>query len=107
MPDKANSAGHDADDTLAGQTGVANHGGAADTCTTERLGVGHSTVARLLKREGMNHLSALAPARPESRYEHDAPVDLMRLNIKKLGRFERPGRSLHARANRQQRLLQV
>ncbi|MDR5865364.1 IS481 family transposase [Halomonas koreensis] len=57
----------------------------------EQLGIGHSTVARLLAREGLNRLSALAPARPENRYEHDAPGDLLHLDIKKLGRFERPG----------------
>ncbi len=57
----------------------------------KRLRIGHSTVARLLKREGLNRLSALAPARPENRYEHDAPGDLLHLDIKKLGRFKRPG----------------
>ncbi|UYG06495.1 IS481 family transposase [Halomonas sp. M4R1S46] len=57
----------------------------------ERLGIGHSTVARLLEREGLNRLSALTPARPVNRYEHDAPGDLLHLDIKKLGRFERPG----------------
>lgn len=56
-----------------------------------QLGIGHSTVARLLEREGLNRLSALAPARAANRYEHDAPGDLLHLDIKKLGRFERPG----------------
>jgi transposase len=57
----------------------------------ERLEIGHSTVARLLEREGLNRLSALTAARPENRYEHDAPGDLLHLDIKKLDRFVRPG----------------
>lgn len=57
----------------------------------QALGIGQSTVARLLKRQGLNRLAALSPARPDNRYEHDAPGDLLHLDIKKLGRFERPG----------------
>ncbi|GAA0564380.1 hypothetical protein GCM10008997_10830 [Halomonas salifodinae] len=57
----------------------------------QALGVGHSTVARILKRAGLNRLAVLAPARPANRYEHEAPGDLVHLDIKKLGRFERPG----------------
>ncbi len=44
-----------------------------------------------MKRAGLNRLAALAPARPANRYEHEAPGDLLHLDIKKLGRFERPG----------------
>ncbi|ATJ81412.1 IS481 family transposase [Halomonas beimenensis] len=55
------------------------------------LGIGQSTVARILKRKGLNRLALLSPARPDNRYEHDAPGDLLHLDIKKLGRFERPG----------------
>ena len=50
-----------------------------------------STVARVLRRAGLNRLAALEPAPPARRYEHDAPGDLLHLDIKKLGRFERPG----------------
>ena len=57
----------------------------------KQLGIGQSTVARLLKRKGLNRLAALEPARPDNRYEHDAPGDLLHLDIKRLGRFERPG----------------
>jgi transposase InsO family protein len=57
----------------------------------QALGVGHSTVARVLGRNGLNRLSALEPARPENRYEHQAPGDLLHLDIKKLGRFRQPG----------------
>lgn len=55
------------------------------------LGLSHSTVARILVRAGLNRLSHLEPARPDNRYEHEAPGDLLHLDIKKLGRFKRPG----------------
>jgi transposase InsO family protein len=55
------------------------------------LGISPSTVARILIRTGLNRLSHLEPARPDNRYEHKAPGDLLHLDIKKLGRFKRPG----------------
>lgn len=64
-------------------------------------GLGHSTVARILQRAGLNRLSTLEPARPANRYEHPAPGDLLHLDIKKLGRFERPGHRVTG--NRQQK----
>ncbi len=54
-------------------------------------GVAPSTVGRLLQREGLNRLASLEPAAPILRYEHEAPGDLLHLDIKKLGRFWRPG----------------
>lgn len=57
----------------------------------KQLGISSSTVGRLLQRVGLNRLSALEPARPDNRYEHAAPGDLLHLDIKKLGRFARPG----------------
>lgn len=55
------------------------------------LGLAPSTVGRLLARAGLNRLAALEPAEPIRRYEHEAPGDLLHLDIKKLGRFRRPG----------------
>ena len=55
------------------------------------LSLSHSTVARILMRAGLNRLSHLEPARPDNRYEHEAPGDLLHLDIKKLGGFKRPG----------------
>lgn len=55
------------------------------------LKIGRSTVGRLLQRQGLNRLAALEPARPENRYEHEAPGDLLHLDIKRLGCFQRPG----------------
>lgn len=57
----------------------------------QALGIGESTVARILKRRGLNRLAALSPARPDNRYEHDAHGDLLHLDIKKPGHFKRPG----------------
>ena len=56
-----------------------------------QTGVALSTVGRLLKRAGLNRLAALEPAAPIQRYEHDAPGDLLHLDIKKLARFRAPG----------------
>jgi transposase InsO family protein len=62
------------------------------------LGVGHSTIARLLCREGLNRLSSLEPAEPVQRYEYEAAGGLLHLDIKKLGRFQIPGhRATHDR----------
>lgn len=55
------------------------------------LGMAPGTVGRLLQRAGLNRLAVLEPAAPIQRYEHDAPGDLLHLDIKKLGRFWRPG----------------
>jgi transposase InsO family protein len=57
----------------------------------EELGIGLSTVSRLVRAAGLNRLAYLDPPRPANRYEHDAPGDMLHLDIKKLGRFHRPG----------------
>ena len=50
-----------------------------------------ATVSRLLKRAGLSRLSALSPPPPVQRYEYPAPGDLLHLDTKKLGRFQRVG----------------
>ena len=50
-----------------------------------------STVGRVLQKLGLNRLSALEPAQPANRYQHEHPGDLIHLDIKKLGRFKPPG----------------
>lgn len=57
----------------------------------EYLAVAASTVGRLVKRAGFHRLAELEPARPANRYEYPTPGDLLHLDIKKLGRFWRPG----------------
>jgi len=57
----------------------------------DMLGIGQSTIARIVRRAGLHRLAELEPLRPDNRYEHPAPGDLLHLDIKKLGRFRRPG----------------
>jgi transposase InsO family protein len=53
--------------------------------------VSPATVSRILRRLGLNRLQALEPAEPVRRYERDHPGELIHIDIKKLGRFERVG----------------
>ena len=48
-------------------------------------GVSPATVSRVLRRLGLNKLSALEPAEPVRRYEREHPGELIHLDIKKLG----------------------
>jgi transposase InsO family protein len=54
------------------------------------LGVSKSTVGRVLARAGLSHLKDLEPVAPVVRYEHAAAGDLLHIDIKRLGRIERP-----------------
>lgn len=55
------------------------------------LGLAVSTVARRLKQAGFHRLAELEPAPAVVRYEYANPGDLLHLDIKKLGRFWKPG----------------
>ena len=55
------------------------------------VGVSAVTVSRILKRLGLNRLSALEPAEPVRRYERAAPGEIIHIDIKKLGKFRRIG----------------
>lgn len=55
------------------------------------LPIGLSTIARLMRRAGLHRLAELDPAPPDNRYEYHQAGDLLHLDIKKLGRFWRPG----------------
>ena len=50
-----------------------------------------ATVSRVLCRLGLNRIAALEPAEPVRRYERERPGELIHIDIKKLGRFERTG----------------
>jgi transposase InsO family protein len=50
-----------------------------------------ATVARYLKRIGLNRLSSLEPTQAVVRYERAEPGSLVHMDTKKLGRFVRPG----------------
>ncbi len=56
-----------------------------------KLDVSAATVSRVLKRARLSRLKDLEPKVPERRYVHDHPGDMIHLDIKKLGRFGRPG----------------
>ena len=53
------------------------------------VGVSPATVSRVLRRLGLNRIAALEPAEPVRRYEREHPGELIHIDIKKLGRFER------------------
>lgn len=55
------------------------------------VGVSPATVSRVLKRAGLSRLKDIEPAEPVRRYEHEHPGDMIHIDIKKLGRFERVG----------------
>jgi len=50
-----------------------------------------ATVSRVLKRLGLNKLKALDPVQPIRRYQRQNPGEMIHIDIKKLGRFERVG----------------
>jgi Homeodomain-like domain len=60
-------------------------------------GVSPATVSRVLRRLGLNGLSALEPAEPVRRYEREKPGELIHLDIKKLGRIGSVGHRITGR----------
>jgi transposase InsO family protein len=50
-----------------------------------------STVSAVLQRIGLGKLSRLEPPEPPNRYERRHPGELLHIDVKKLGRFSRPG----------------
>lgn len=57
----------------------------------EQLVMALSTVSLLLVRLGLNRLSKIDPPEPPNRYERRHPGELLHVDVKKLGRFDRPG----------------
>ena len=55
------------------------------------VGISPATVSRVLHRLGLNRLAALEPAEPVRRYEREHPGELIHIDIKKLGKFNRIG----------------
>ena len=53
--------------------------------------VSPATVSRILRRLGLSRMRDLEPAEPVRRYEREQPGELIHIDIKKLGRFVRPG----------------
>ncbi len=55
------------------------------------LGVARATVGRILARHGLNRWRDLVPAEPARRYERAKPGEMIHIDIKKLGRFNKIG----------------
>lgn len=53
--------------------------------------VSPATVSRILRRARLSRIRDLEPAEPIVRYERQTPGELIHIDIKKLGRFERVG----------------
>jgi hypothetical protein len=60
-----------------------------------RLAVPRSTVARILKRHGLEQLKKLDPPVPVRRCEKTRPGELVHFDVKKLGRIQRVGHRIH------------
>ena len=53
------------------------------------VGVSPATVSRILRRLGLNRMRDLEPAEPVRRYEREKPGEMIHIDIKKLGRFDK------------------
>jgi len=56
-----------------------------------------STVARICRQEGLNRLTRIDPPPPPRRYERDRPGELLHVDVKRLGRFDRVGHRITRR----------
>lgn len=65
------------------------------------LGLSRATVSRILKKRGLSLLSALEPREPRPRYERETPGEIIHIDIKKLGRFNRVGHRITGDRTRQ------
>ena len=69
------------------------------------MGVSKATVSRVLRRAGLSRLSDLRPDEPIQRYERAHPGELLHIDIKKLGRFDKVGHRITG--DRRQRARQI
>jgi transposase InsO family protein len=67
------------------------------------LGLARSTVGLVLRRLGLNRLALLEPRPPVIRYERERPGEMLHLDIKSLGRFERIGHRISGNRTGQSR----
>jgi transposase InsO family protein len=61
------------------------------------LGMATSTVCAVLTRLGLHRRARLAPPEPPNRYCRRHPGELIHIDVKKLGRFKRPGHRVTGR----------
>ena len=64
------------------------------------LGLALSTVALVLRRLGLNRIKALDPKPDIIRYQREHPVELIHIDIKKLGRIDAVGLRITGDLNR-------
>jgi transposase InsO family protein len=57
----------------------------------QEVGVSPATVSRVLRRAGLSRIRDIEPAEPVVRYERAHPGEMIHVDIKKLGRFDRVG----------------
>ena len=67
------------------------------TAIAARLSLPVSTVCAVLARIGLNRLSRLGPPEPPNRYCRRHAGELVHVDVKKLGRFHRPGHRVTGR----------
>src|SRR5207237_2923315 len=68
------------------------------------VGRSGASVSRVLRRLGLSRIKGLEPAEPVRRYQREHPGELIHIDIKKLGRFERIGHRITGdRAHRSDR----
>lgn len=63
----------------------------------QAVGVSASTAARVCRAAGLARLRQLDAPEPPIRYERDHPGELLHVDIKRLGRFDRPGHRITRR----------
>jgi transposase InsO family protein len=56
-----------------------------------QVGVSRATVSRVLRRLKLSRIRDLEPPEPVRRYERQRPGELLHIDIKTLGRFDKPG----------------
>ena len=71
------------------------------------MGVSKATVSRVLRRAKLSRLSDLGPQEPVQRYERDNPGELLHIDIKGLGRFDKVGHRITGDRTQRARRLGV
>lgn len=59
------------------------------------LGMPRSTVGAVLRRRRLGRLPRPGPVEPPNRYDWPEPGQMVHIDVKKLGRFDRPGHRIH------------
>lgn len=82
-------------DAVIAQIITARHQRLTGWAIAVQLQRARSTVARVLRRAGLNRLPPVVPPSPVQRYERTRPGELVHLDIKPLARILRPGHRIH------------